>query len=267
MATIAKELHGGLGTLIDKLTTMVADLQKIDTKQWDCLYMLDVMAVIRSADVKWTPTPLPSPPLPTPLSTTTISVTPPLPYPPSPSATVVAMCAHTTKTGNTAEIINKVTTPAPSSSLDEHRVEIRPAPPPTSPTTSAVVIWGPEIPPAPPSSAQTGAATACKTPSQPAPALAAHTTSAAVFCGPGIPPAVPLLLQRPSPPPSVLMGLGASQLTYPHKLVQNLSRLSQTGSAPQLGSGIRDRLTAVQPPGFSFVTSHSRHSHCQINLR
>jgi hypothetical protein len=135
MATIAKELHGGLGTLINKLTTMVADLQKIDTKQWDCLYMLDVMAVIRSADVKRTPTPLPSPPLPTPLSTTTISVTPP-----SPSATVVTMCAHTTKTGNTAEIINKVTTPAPSSSLDEHHVEIRPPPPPASPTTSVVVM-------------------------------------------------------------------------------------------------------------------------------
>jgi hypothetical protein len=75
MATIAKELHDVLGTMIEQLTTMVADLQKIDVEQWDCLYKLNVMADIRSADVKL--------PLPTPFSVTTISVLPPLPYPPS----------------------------------------------------------------------------------------------------------------------------------------------------------------------------------------
>jgi hypothetical protein len=46
MATIAKELHDVLGTLIEQLSMMVADLQKIDVEQWDCLYKLHVMASI-----------------------------------------------------------------------------------------------------------------------------------------------------------------------------------------------------------------------------
>jgi hypothetical protein len=73
MATITKELHDILSTMIEQLTTMVADLQKIDAEQRDCLYKLNVMAGIRSADVKL--------PLPTPFSATTISVLPLLPYP------------------------------------------------------------------------------------------------------------------------------------------------------------------------------------------
>jgi hypothetical protein len=61
MATIAKELHDILSTLIKQLTTMVADLQKIDAEQRDCLYKIDVMEGIRSADTKPPPTPLPTP--------------------------------------------------------------------------------------------------------------------------------------------------------------------------------------------------------------
>jgi hypothetical protein len=44
---IAKELHDVLGTLIEQLTTMVTDLQKIETEQRDCLYKIDVMVGIR----------------------------------------------------------------------------------------------------------------------------------------------------------------------------------------------------------------------------
>jgi hypothetical protein len=58
MATIAKELHDGLVTVIDKLNTMVAVLQKIEAEQQDCLYKLDVMAGIKLADAKPPPTPL-----------------------------------------------------------------------------------------------------------------------------------------------------------------------------------------------------------------
>jgi hypothetical protein len=60
MATIAKELHDGLVTVIDKLNTMVAVLQKIDAEQQDCLYKLEVMAGIKLADAKPPLTPLPS---------------------------------------------------------------------------------------------------------------------------------------------------------------------------------------------------------------
>jgi hypothetical protein len=40
---------------------MVVDLQKIDAEQRDCLYKIDVMEGIRSADTKPPPTPLPTP--------------------------------------------------------------------------------------------------------------------------------------------------------------------------------------------------------------
>jgi hypothetical protein len=94
MVTIAKELHGGL--------------QKLNAKLRNCLYMLHVMAGIRSANVKPPPKTLSSPSHATPFSVNTISMTPPLPYSTSPSATVVTMGVHTTKTGNTAKIIDKV---------------------------------------------------------------------------------------------------------------------------------------------------------------
>jgi hypothetical protein len=60
MATIVKELHDGLATVLDKLTTMVAVLQKIDAEQQDCINKLKVMAGIKLADAKPPPTPLPS---------------------------------------------------------------------------------------------------------------------------------------------------------------------------------------------------------------
>jgi hypothetical protein len=60
MATIAKELHDGMVTVINKLNTMVVVLQKIDAEQQDCLYKLEVMAGIKLADAKLPPTPLPS---------------------------------------------------------------------------------------------------------------------------------------------------------------------------------------------------------------
>jgi hypothetical protein len=65
-------MHDMLGTMVEKATTMVAALQQIHDEQQDCLYKLEVVAGIRSADAQL-------PPLPTPFSTT---------YPPSPSATV-----------------------------------------------------------------------------------------------------------------------------------------------------------------------------------
>jgi hypothetical protein len=60
MATIAKELHNGLVTVLDMLNTMVAALQRIDAEQQDCIYKLEVMAGIQLADAKPPPTPLPS---------------------------------------------------------------------------------------------------------------------------------------------------------------------------------------------------------------
>jgi hypothetical protein len=67
--------------LIDKLTTMVADLQKIDAEQQECLYKLEVMAGIRSTVME-------PPLLPTPTAMTGTSVPPPLPYTPSPQPVV-----------------------------------------------------------------------------------------------------------------------------------------------------------------------------------
>jgi hypothetical protein len=60
MATIVKELHDGLVTVLDKLNTMVAVLQRIGTEQQDCIYKLEVMAGIQLADAKPPLTPLPS---------------------------------------------------------------------------------------------------------------------------------------------------------------------------------------------------------------
>jgi hypothetical protein len=44
LRSIMKEMHNTLGT-------MVTDMLKIDAEQQDCLYKLEVMAGIRSADV------------------------------------------------------------------------------------------------------------------------------------------------------------------------------------------------------------------------
>jgi hypothetical protein len=51
-------MHYMLGTIVEKVTTMVADLQKINNEQQDCLYKLEVMAGIKSANVQ--PSPLPT---------------------------------------------------------------------------------------------------------------------------------------------------------------------------------------------------------------
>jgi hypothetical protein len=57
MATIARELHDGLVTVLDKLNTVAAVLQRIDAEQQNCIHKLDVMAGIQ----------LPAQPSPTPL--------------------------------------------------------------------------------------------------------------------------------------------------------------------------------------------------------
>jgi hypothetical protein len=44
-----------LGTMVEKATTMVAALQKINDEQQDCLYKFEVMAGIRSADAPSSP--------------------------------------------------------------------------------------------------------------------------------------------------------------------------------------------------------------------
>jgi hypothetical protein len=77
MATIAKELHDGLVTVLDKLNTMVAVLQRIDAEQQDCIYKLEVMVDIQLADAKPPPTPL-SLLLPTPSLASTNLVQSPL---------------------------------------------------------------------------------------------------------------------------------------------------------------------------------------------
>jgi hypothetical protein len=58
MATIARELHDGLVTVLDKLNTVATVLQRIDAEQQNCIHKLDVMADIQ----------LPAQPPPTPLS-------------------------------------------------------------------------------------------------------------------------------------------------------------------------------------------------------
>jgi hypothetical protein len=60
MATIARELHDGLVTVLDKLNTVVAVLQRIDAKQQNCIHKLKVMAGIQ-LPAQPSPTPLQSP--------------------------------------------------------------------------------------------------------------------------------------------------------------------------------------------------------------
>jgi hypothetical protein len=57
MATTTQETHDALRSLIQKVTTMVADLQMINDEQQDLIYTIEVMANIRSVSVP------PSPPL------------------------------------------------------------------------------------------------------------------------------------------------------------------------------------------------------------
>jgi hypothetical protein len=59
MATIARELHDGLVTVLDKLNTMAAVLQRIDAEQQNCIHKLDVMAGIQ-LPAQPPPTPLPA---------------------------------------------------------------------------------------------------------------------------------------------------------------------------------------------------------------
>jgi hypothetical protein len=78
MATTIQEMHDMLGTKVEKATTMVVALQKINDEQQDCLYKLEVIAGIRLTDAQ--------PPLPTPATSTSVQL--PLPYPPSPPLVV-----------------------------------------------------------------------------------------------------------------------------------------------------------------------------------
>jgi nitrate/nitrite-specific signal transduction histidine kinase len=57
MATIARELHDGLVTVLDKLNTVAAVLQRIDAEQQNCIHKLDVMAGIQLS-AQPPPTPL-----------------------------------------------------------------------------------------------------------------------------------------------------------------------------------------------------------------
>jgi hypothetical protein len=146
MATTMQEMHDMLGNMVEKATTMVTTLQKINDKQQDCLYKLEVIAGIRSADVQPSLLPTPSP------ATSTSMPLPPLPYPPSPQPVVRLVQPPPSEAVGAAEVDDmKATSCGP---------EPRPAPPPTSLTANAVTICGPEIPLASPSSAPTSAAAA-----------------------------------------------------------------------------------------------------------
>jgi hypothetical protein len=59
MATIARELHDGLVTVLDKLNTVATVLQRIDAEQQNCIHKLDVMADIQ-LPAQPPPTPLPA---------------------------------------------------------------------------------------------------------------------------------------------------------------------------------------------------------------
>jgi hypothetical protein len=58
MATIARELHDDLVTVLNKLNTVVAVLQRINAEQQNCIHKLDVMAGIQLL-AQPSPTPLP----------------------------------------------------------------------------------------------------------------------------------------------------------------------------------------------------------------
>jgi hypothetical protein len=110
MATIARELYGGLVTVRDMLNTVAALLQRIDAERQNCIHKLDVMAGIQlPAQLSATPLPalastnlvqspletmdaLPTvtepPLLPTPTAATGTFVPPPLPCTPSPQPVV-----------------------------------------------------------------------------------------------------------------------------------------------------------------------------------
>jgi hypothetical protein len=60
MSTTMQETHDALRSLIQKVTTMVVDLQTINNEQQDLIYKIEVMAGIRSASVPPSPPPQPS---------------------------------------------------------------------------------------------------------------------------------------------------------------------------------------------------------------
>jgi hypothetical protein len=202
MATIAKELHDGLVTVLDKLNTMAAVLQRIDTEQQDCIYKLEVMAGIQLADAKPPLTPLPSLLLtPSLVSTNLVQ---------SPLETMDAMLTlhpDLQRIGDEQQPMSmdglSALHPDLQQIIDKQHAMSTLAPQPA--VQSALLL-----PPAPPFSASTGAAAACGTEPRPSPAAlmsaaatyrpeprqasspASLTTDVIPSCGPDHPSVLPL---------------------------------------------------------------------------
>jgi hypothetical protein len=197
MATIAKELHDGLVTVIDKLNTMVAILQKIEAEQQDCLYKLNVMAGIKLADAKPPPTPLPS------LASTnlvqslleTMDTMPTL-HPDlqgiSDEQQPMAMDGLSALHPNLQRIVDEQ---QPMSMLPAFHPDLQQVVDKQQATSSAAPHPAVQsellLPPALPLSASTSAATACGTEPRPAAPPAAPTATTTAIRGPKLPPVQP----------------------------------------------------------------------------
>jgi hypothetical protein len=199
MATIAKELHDGLVTVIDKLNTMVVVLQKIDAEQQDCIYKLEVMAGIKLADAKPPPTPL----LPTPSLASTNIVQ-------SLLETMPTLHPDLQRIGDEQQPMSMDGLPALHPDLqrivDEQQPMSMDVLPAFHPDLQQVIdkqqatsTSAPQpavqsellLPPTLPLSASTGAATACGTEPRPAGPPAAPTATTTAIHGPELPSTQP----------------------------------------------------------------------------
>jgi hypothetical protein len=214
MATIAKELHDGLVTVLDKLNTMVAVLQRIDAEQQDCIYKLEVMADIQLADTKPPPTPLSSL-LPTPSLASTNLVQSPLEM----MDAMPTLHPDLQWIGDEQQPMSMDGLPALHPDLqqiiDKQQATSTSAPQPA--VQSALLL-----PPAPPFSASTGAASSCGTKPRPPPAA---LMGAAATYRPE---------PRPVPPPASLTAGVVPSCRPDHPPVLPLS--ASTGAATACGS-------------------------------
>jgi hypothetical protein len=237
MATIARELHDGLVTVLDKLNTMVAVLQRIDTKQQNCIHKLEVMAGIQ-LPAQPPPTPLQSPretmdALPTlhldlqrlgdeqqPMSMDGLSA-----LRPDLQQVVDKQQATSSSTPQPAvqsELLLPPVLPLSASpgAATACGTEPRPAATPTAPTATTTAIRGPELPPAQPSSALTAAAATYGPLPRPAPLPAPPTVSTTTFGGietlppPSCAPKAAILCTVSIPASSPTLGFVAATSSY-----------------------------------------------------
>jgi hypothetical protein len=204
MATIARELHDGLVTVLDKLNTVVAVRQRINAELQNCIHKLKVMAGIR----------LSAQPPSTPLSslTSTNLVQSPL----ETMDALLTLHSYLQRLGDEQQPMSMDGLPALHPDLqqiaDKQQATSTSAP---QPTVQSALLF----PPAPPFSASKGAAAPCGTEPRPAPPPATLMGAAATY-GPPPRPA-PL----PAPPTAGTTTFGGIENLPPPSCALSPSRL------------------------------------------